>query len=87
MQRRSLTRSGGPSQPRKPMTDPMKTDRLKDLTRSAALLVDAAENAPRALDHVETAFGDALVASDDGALDIDLNGRDASVHVRFEGGG
>ena len=63
----------------------MHTDRLKDLARSAALLVDAAENAPRALDHVQTAFGDALVASDDGALDVDLEGRDASVHIRFDG--
>jgi len=63
----------------------MQTAKLKDLARSAALLVEAAENAPRALDHVDTAFGDALVASDDQALDIALDGRDASVHVRFDG--
>ena len=63
----------------------MQTAKLKDLARSAALLVEAAENAPRALDRVDTAFGDALVASDDTALDIDLGDREASVHVRFDG--
>jgi len=62
----------------------MRGAKLKDLTRAASILADAAEEAPRALDKVETAFGEALVASDDRALDVDFQDRDVSIHVRLD---
>jgi len=64
----------------------MSTDlKAKDLTRAAALLVDATDTAPRTLKTVDTAFGRADVAVDDRAADINFHNRGATVHIRFEG--
>jgi len=62
----------------------MDTPKLEDLTRAASILADAAEESPRALKTVDTAFGSADVVVDDQALDIDFQDRNVSVHVRFE---
>lgn len=60
--------------------------KLKDLARSAALVLDAVDEAPdRALTTVETAFGTAFVVMDGNAVDIDLHDRAATVHVRIDG--
>jgi len=62
----------------------MDTPKLKDLTRAASILADAAEESPRALKTVDTTLGSADVVVDDQALDIDFQDRKVSVHVRFE---
>ena len=61
----------------------MDTAELKDLTRAAAILADAAKEAPRALKNVDTAFGSATVVVDDQALDIDFHDRPETLHVRM----
>lgn len=69
------------------MNDTEKDHRLKDAARAAALLLDAVESAPdRALTTVETAFGTAFVVMDGSAVDVDLDDREATVHVRRDGG-
>jgi hypothetical protein len=69
------------------MDDTEEDHRLKDAARAAALLLDAVESAPdRALTTVETAFGSAFVVVDGPAVDVDLDDREATVHIRRDEG-
>lgn len=62
--------------------------RVQDAVNAAALLLEAVENGPnRAFQTVESEVGGrADVALDGAGIDVDLHDRDATVHVRFDGG-
>jgi N-formylglutamate amidohydrolase len=67
------------------MSDPA-THRQKDLGHVAALLLDAARNAPEeGPTVVQTAYGRVTVAVDRDAADVHVHDRGATVHVRLDG--
>ena len=66
------------------MQGPESPIRIHDLARAAALLLDAVDGAPgQAMQTVETCYGRADVVLDGQAVDVVLQDRNATVHVRF----
>ena len=70
----------------KPMDGRQSPSTTHDLARAAALVLDAADEAPgRAMQTVTTPWGRADVILDDRAADVVLHDRDATVHIRRGG--
>ena len=59
--------------------------KTKDLANSAAIVAEAARNAPaRDLDAVRTPYGEATVILDDNGADVVLHRQNVTVHIRRE---